>query len=141
MKNLSAADIAAKYAQRASAAQGDYVKGIQNVQTAPGQLAAAAKEKMRAKINASIDDGTWERNVGAVGLGEWKDAAVKKGGARYAGGVQAGQGKMQAFMQEFIPHLQALDGKLAGMPSVTLEDGVARSAATIRHNASFRRNR
>jgi hypothetical protein len=140
MKNLSAADVAAKYAARASAAAPDYTKGVQAVTTAPGQLAAAAKEKMRAKVNESLNNGKWETNVSRVSLSEWKDAAVKKGGSRYASGVQAGQQKMQNFMAEWLPHEQQLDGILASMPSVTVEDGIARSAAAIRHNASFKRS-
>jgi hypothetical protein len=140
MKNLSAADIAAKYAQRAGAAAGDYTAGIDRVTEAPGQRAAAAQDKMLRKVTEAVQSGKWGERVASVGLTEWKNAAKTKGGARYASGVEAGKGKMQAFMTEFIPHLQQLDGILASMPSVTVEDGVNRAAAAIRHNAKFRRS-
>ncbi len=140
MKNLNAAAIADKYSQRASAAAADYTAGIAGVSVAPGQLAAQAQAKMLAKTQEAITSGKWAERVGGVSLSEWKDAATKKGGARYASGVQAGKGKMQSFMQEFIPHLQQLDSVLASMPNVTVEDGVQRAAAAIRHNANFKRS-
>jgi len=140
MKTLNATAIAEKYSQRASAASADYVSGVNSVTVAPGQQAAAAQQKMLQKTTDAITSGKWAERVGNVSLAEWKDAAAKKGGARYASGVQAGKGKMQSFMQEFIPHLQQLDSVLASMPSVSVEDGVARAAATIRHNANFHRS-
>lgn len=138
MTTMSASEVADKYVKKASAAVGEYKRGINAVTEAPGKKAAAAKEKMRAKILKSIDDGVWEKKVAAVSLEEWKDKTASKGADRYPSGVVAAKGKMNKFMDRFLPHLKTVQGELKGMPDLDLEDGIARSAHQIRRNAEFK---
>lgn len=137
MAKLTAAQVAAKYKRRAQAAAPDYTTGVQGVTEAPGEKAAAQQDKMLAKITESITSGKWAKRVAGVSLADWKKATVEKGSARYSTGVAAGEAKMEKFMTEFLPHLEAGAAKINAMPNMNLEDGIARNAAQIRHNASF----
>jgi len=137
MAKLSAAQVAAKYKRRAQAAAPDFVVGVNAVMEPPGVAAAAQQEKMLTKITESVTSGKWAKRVAGVSLSDWKKATVDKGSARYSTGVAAGEKKMELFMSEFLPHLEAGAAKINNMPNMNLEDGIARNAAQIRHNASF----
>jgi len=139
MAKLTATEVAAKYKRRAQAASQDYVTGVQSVTESPGEKAAKQADKMLAKITESITSGKWAQRVASVSLADWKKNTIEKGGARYSTGVAAGEQKMEKFMADFLPHLEAGKAKIDAMANMTLEDGIARNAAQIRHNASFRR--
>lgn len=132
----SAAEVAKKWAQRASAAQPDYVAGIEAVTEAPGAKAAAKADKYIAKVTENVEK--WADNVGATTLNDWKNATKGKAG-RYAQGVQQGTSNMGAFLNEYLPYVEQGRQQVANMPDMTVEDGVARAAAMIRHNANFKR--
>ena len=112
--------------------------GAMAVQTAPGSLAAAAADKWLAKLQASKQK--FINNVGAVSLSQWQQAYVNIGIPRVAQGAQAKQGKVQNFMSQFLPYLQAGSATIDKMPTNTLEDGIAKASAQIRYNAKFVRN-
>lgn len=112
-------------------------RGVQRVQQAPGAAAAAQAQKWLTKIQAAADK--WRSRVGSVGLADWQAAMTNVGIPRIAQGAQAKQGKMAAFMTEFLPYLANGVAQVERMPSLTLEDSINRAAAMIRHNANFRR--
>jgi hypothetical protein len=112
--------------------------GVQAVQTAPGQKAAAAHQKWLTRVQESADK--WRQRVGSVSLQDWQNAMVNVGIPRIAQGAQAKQGKMKAFMDDFLPYLQNGVSKVEAMPSVTLEDNINRAVAMIRHNSQFKRS-
>lgn len=130
-------EIAAKWAQRAAAAQGDYASGIASVSQAPGQAAAAKAEKYRQGVTASVDK--WRERTQAVSLSEWQTAAIQKGAPRFATGVSAAEGKMAGFLSEFGPHLDAVTAKVRGMPDTTPEQRIQRMVEQVRGTAAFRR--
>lgn len=113
--------------------------GAMAVQTAPGAKAAAAADKWLAKVTQAKDK--FKANVGAVSLQSWQNSYVNVGIPRVAQGAQAKQGKVTAFMDQFLPFLQQGLQKIDAMPSTTLEDGIARATAMIRYNATFQRNK
>lgn len=137
---LSPADAAAKWVARTTAASADYVKGVQAVTQAPGAAAAAKKEKMRAGVMQALDSGKWERNVAAVPLQTWKDAAATKGGQRLAQGVQAAAPKMQGFLQEFLPFQQNIVERSKQMDDTTLEGRLQKMLFVARETSNFRRS-
>jgi hydroxymethylglutaryl-CoA reductase len=112
--------------------------GVQAVTKAPGLAAAAASGKWLAKVTAAQQK--FATNVSAVSLQSWQNSMVNIGIPRVAQGAQAKQGKVQAFMTQFLPYLQTGVATIDAMPSNTLEDGVARASAMIRYNAKFVRN-
>src|SRR5215831_9622440 len=85
-----------KWLTRLSGASQDIINGVNNVQVAPGQLAAAQQKK-------------WLTNVGVP---------------RVSSGAQAKQAKFGAFAQQFFPHLEAGIQKVKAMPSTTLDDNI-----------------
>jgi hypothetical protein len=135
----TAAEISQKWRDRTSAATGDYVAGVRRVSRAPGEQAARQAQKYLDKTRENVQK--FQRNVAAVSLEEWQQAAEEKGAPRLATGVQAAAGKVEAFHQELSPHIDRGLQHIASMPSTTLQDGLARSAWWIQHMASFRRGK
>lgn len=137
MARVTADQAAAKWVQRLSAATQDVANGVQGVTTAPGLAAARNRQGYLAGVQASVDK--WAARTSAVSLQEWQDKMVNVGVPRIATGAQANQGKMAAFMADVLPHIDAGVTKVKAMPNASLEDGIARSAAFIRHMATFKR--
>lgn len=127
----------AKWVANISAATDRMTTGAQSVQTAPGQLAAAAADKWLARVTAS--KAKFAANVGAVSLQSWQNSYINIGVPRVAQGANAKQGKMLNFMNQWLPYLQTGVATIDKMPSVTLQDGIARATAMIQYNAKFKR--
>lgn len=139
MGKLTAAQVAAKWATNAQSAGQNMQMGVDAVTEAPGAKAAAAQDKLVQNWNASIQSGKWASAVSAVTLADWKKAMKDKGIPRYGTGVQAAVPKMQSFMTEFLPFLDNLSATVQAMPSLTLEQNIARMVAQVRGAATFKR--
>jgi hypothetical protein len=113
-------------------------RGVQAVTTSPGQAAAAAADKWLMKVTQSKDK--FARRVGSVSLSDWQNSMTQYGIGRVAQGAQAKQGKMLSFQQEFLPYLAQGVAQVDRLPKTTLEDGINRAVAMIRHNANFKRS-
>lgn len=135
---LNAQQVADKWANRLSASTQEVINGVNSVTVAPGQAAAAQADLWLAKVTAS--KAKWQNNVGKVTLAEWKQKMLEVGVPRIASGATANKPKMQAFLTQFLPHVEAGAQAVKAMPKMTLEDSIQRAAAMIRHNANFRRN-
>lgn len=131
-------EIADRWATRLSGATTEIAAGIDRVQQAPGQLAAAKADKWEANTLAAKNK--WKARVAGTSLEAWKAAAKGVGVQRIAQGAQAKKAKMASFLQEFEPHLAALANKLASMPDNTFEQRIARMTEAARHNHNFRRS-
>lgn len=99
----SAADVAQRWQTGFAGAGTKWAAGINAVDTAPGILAAAAKDRYLAGVQASQDK--YATNVAKVDLQTWKTQSVNKGQSRLASGATAGQPKYQA---KIGPVLQAI---------------------------------
>jgi hypothetical protein len=105
----TAASAAANWQTGFAGATQKYTDGINAVQTAPGQLAAAQKNLYVQNVQAAAN--TWATNVASVSLADWKNAATTTGAQRLTSGAAKGLAKMQAFMNNFLPQLgQVVDG-------------------------------
>jgi hypothetical protein len=135
--NITPAEAAEKQARRLKASTPDIIRGIERVEVAPGQLAAAQVDKMRTNINKAIDSGKWGRRVAGVSLPDWKEQAINKGVPRIAAGIDAARPKVEKFFGQFLPHLEVIQKELEAMPSVTLEDNIGRAVHNMRRNADF----
>ena len=136
MTRVSPQEGADKWARNTSAATQDVIRGVQRVSQAPGQKAAAQADKWLAKVTQA--QGKFKANVGAVSLADWQQATTD-GANRIAQGVNAKKGKMASFAQAFYDHLDRGAAAISAMPTTTVEDGIAKAAAQIRHNAQFKR--
>lgn len=128
----------AKWVQNLSNSTSAMQRGVNALTVSPGASAAAAADKWLQKVTQAKDK--FARRVGAVTLGDWQAAMNNYGISRVAQGATAKQGKMQNFLADFLPHLQQGVAQIDRMPKVTLEDGINRAVAMIRHNASFKRS-
>jgi hypothetical protein len=111
--------------------------GALAVQEAPGRLAAAQADKWLIRLQQSKDK--FIRNVSRVSKEDWQNAYVNYGIARAQQGAQQKKQKYADAMADFFPYLgQGMD-RIKSMPSTTLEEKIARSAAMIRWSAQYKR--
>lgn len=113
-------------------------RGINAVSESPGAAAARQKDKWLAQLQASANK--WAANVGSVSLDYWKSQMNGIGLQRVGQGATAKKAKMAKHMASWLPHMDALQQKLASMPSVTYEQRKARAIAAMDHGHSFNSN-
>lgn len=126
---------AQKWSTRLQNATPDITAGVNRVTEAPGVAAARQKQLWVSRVTQSADK--WARRVSAVSLPDWQRSMIDKGVPRIAGGATAAVPKVTAFMQEFLPWVDQGVQQIANMPKGGVEQGIARAAAMIRHNAGF----
>lgn len=131
--------VAEKFVRRAQAATQDMVNGVNQVTVNPAQQAIAKEQKLLNNVTQAIQSGKWRRGMQTVTLESWKQSMIQKGAPRVAAGVQAAQGKMEAFYSELLPYQEQLQTKLGAMPDLTLEDSINRATTWMRGMASFKR--
>lgn len=131
--------VANKWKTNLSAATPSIIDGVNAVTEAPGVAAGRNLQGYLMGVQANAEK--WKKRVEAVPLESWKRATLDLGVQRIAQGAQANVGKVEEFMREFIPHVEAGKNMLKTMPKVGLEDGIARMVAMARHNAAFKRSR
>lgn len=130
------ASIQAKWLRNIQSATPDVQAGIARVTQAPGQAAAAQRQAWQTNVVAAGDK--WERNVRAVSLTDWQNAATA-GVGRIAQGAQAKQDKMGKHLASYLPYLAQGMAKVDAMPRGSLEQNVARMIAMVRHSAAYKR--
>lgn len=130
--------VAQKWQQRLSQSTQQITDGVNGVQQAPGAKAAQAKALWVQQVTAAADK--WAARTGAVTLDAWKSAMINKGIPRVATGAQAATPKVEAFMTQFLPHVEAVAQRVRAMPKGGLANGIARATAQIQGNATFKRS-
>lgn len=137
MARVTPAQAAEKWKTRLSGATTEIKNGVMAVSVAPGVKAAAAKQAYLAGVQAKADK--WARNVSAITLQQWQQKMVDVGIGRIASGAAANHFKVEAFMGEFLPYMDAVSARVRAMPKNSLEDSIARMAETVRAAAKFQR--
>lgn len=125
----------AKWVNNLSNATSSITDGVNKVSEAPGVAAARQAQTWLLRIQQSVQK--WQNNVSAVSLAQWKEAMINIGIPRIAEGAQKKQGKYLAFAQKFYPWVEQGQAQVKAMPKVTLQDGINRAVAMIKHNASY----
>jgi len=139
MARLTAQEFQEKHARRLKGATEDIRRGIQRVSVSPTSQAAAKQEKMKSKLIARIDDGTWAKRLKAVSLEDWKKKADEVGVNRISAGIDAASQKVQDFAAQLLPAVDAAQAKIKGMPDVTLEDSISRMTTFTREMSKFKK--
>lgn len=134
----NAQSVTEKWSRHATGAQTDYVNGVTAVTEAPGAAAAKQSQKAMANYAEAVQSGRWAKRTAGVTLEEWKDKTLNLGASRYTTGINAGVPKMQKFLTDFLPVQENIAARVRAMPSATLEDNIARSAAMIRETAKYK---
>jgi len=132
MAKVNAQEYAEKWGRRLKGSTEDIRRGVQRVTVAPGEAAANQVELMKANIMKSLEDGTWERNVRAVGLQEWQDKFINKGIARIGAGVDAAQTKQVAMAEKLLANVDAAVEVVNRTPRGDLETNINRMTTYAR---------
>jgi len=136
MTKKTAAEVAAVWAKRLKASTAEMEAGANRVTEAPSAAAIRNKAKMKARLIAAIDDGTWDRMLAKYGLEDWKGDFIKKGIPRVSSGVDGAKTKSEDFYGWLLPHVTAGQNIVKAMPDITLDDNIARMTKMTRHMAS-----
>ena len=139
MSRLTPEEAAAKQASRLKSSTEDIRRGIDRVTSAPTLKAVAKQDKMKQKLVASIDNGSWAKGLKNVSLEDWKTAAKEVGVNRIAAGIDAAQSKQVAFYGKLLPAVDAAKSKIAAMPDVTLDDSINRMTTYVREMSKFKK--
>lgn len=139
MAHGTATEVAAKWQSRIAAASTEMQAGVDRVSQAPGQAAAAKKQKW---INRLMEQGTqdkWARKVAAVSLGDWQAAMKNYGIQRAVQGAQAKQAKYEAALGPLLSYIDQGRQQIRNMPDLTLEDRLQRSRAMQMWMSNYRK--
>lgn len=98
---------ASKWANRSSAASGEYASGVQSPKRPWAASAAAAKDVHAQAIQEAIAEGRYEKGINKAGDAAWSQGVQNKGRTRYQQGVTVAQTKYQT---GFAPYAAALGG-------------------------------
>lgn len=139
MARVTPQQAAEKWQRKLSAAGTDIANGVARVTESPTAAAARNVQGYLQGVQDAVSSGKWQAGLQRVTLQQWQTQMRDVGIQRISGGATAALPKMQAFMQEFLPYVDQGAAQVNAMPKVTLEDGIARATAMIRHNAAFRR--
>lgn len=143
MARTNPQEYAEKWSRRLRGATEDIRRGVNRVDVAPGEKAAAAQDAMLQNLTEAVNSGLWASQVRAVSLADWKEATLNKGVARIPQGVEAATPKMVQIAQELLPAVDAAAEAAKRMPNVTLEDRINRMVTFARemHERAPRRRR
>lgn len=121
-----------KWGQRLNAS-GQYIQdGVKRLNTAPGQAAAAASDRMLSGVTEAVTSGRWARNVAKVSLTDWQNSVINKGIPRIAQGVtQAQNTKVQIITQTLAAVDQAAAAAKA-LPKGGIDASIARASTFMR---------
>lgn len=132
MAKVNAQQYAAKWGNRLKGATTEIRQGVEGVTQAPGQAAAKKADKMLAGIQKALSDGTWQRNVAAVSLDEWKKKTLDKGLGRISSGVDGAMDKQVQMAEKLLAAVDSVKGEVDRMPDTTLDDRLNRMVAFAR---------
>jgi hypothetical protein len=105
----------------------------------PMERAANAQDKYIAGIQRAVQSGKWQAGLRSGALESWKSATIEKGIPRYGQGLEQARAKITAMAGPLLAHVDAGVAAVDRMPTASLDQAVAKSAAFIRHMAAFKR--
>ena len=105
------------------------------MQTAPGQLAAAASAKYLAGVQANV--AKFERNSLSVDLASWKSITKSKGAPNLGTGATLAKPKVLAFETAFFAYLKAGQSAIDSMPTLTYDQRKQKAIAQMDYNHNF----
>lgn len=105
MAHGTAEEVSAKWLSRLQQATSEMQAGVQRVTTAPGQAAAAKRQKWINALSDTAVQDKWARNVASVSLSQWQQAMTDYGINRVAQGAQAKQAKFTNIMSSLLTYI------------------------------------
>ena len=132
-----ATTVAAKWAQRTSAAAPDYAAGVANTDKDPTALAIAAGQRYIAQVTARFNDGSWANGLRRAGKAGWQQGVRDKGEQNFSNGVNAAQSKVATAFGPLLAFEQNLLNRIAAMPNVTDLDRENRMLTWVREMRNY----
>lgn len=129
--------VAAKWSRNLGAATESIRTGVQAVTESPTSKAAARVDAYVQGVTQAAADGRFQRGLNRVTLADWQQAFLQKGLPRIATGASAAVPKMEEFMAEFLPFVDAGVRRLPARGDI--EANLQRSAEMARYLHTFRR--
>lgn len=132
MAKINATEYAEKWARRIKGSTEDVRRGVARTTEAPGMAAARQVDLMKQKLLASIEDGTWAKNVSKVTLQEWQEKMTEKGIPRLAQGVDAAQASQVQMAEKLLADVDASVAVVDQTPRGDLEQNIQRMTTFAR---------
>lgn len=139
MAIASAQALAQKWAKNLGGSGESIRRGVEAVTVSPTQKAAARSDAYLAGVQRAVADGKYQAGLRRVTLQDWQQSMLQKGINRIASGANAAVGKMESFLSEFLPHVEAGQRMLESMPRGDLSSNIGRAVAMMEWNAKFKR--
>lgn len=140
MSMPSAAEVAQNWERGLSGASAKITAGINRVSENPMAKAAQSVDLWQQRTSSQQARDKFVRGLNRGSTQSWKDAAIKKGVPRISQGAREAQPKVQAFMQEFLPHVASVQAAVNAIPKGDLSASRARMIANMEGMAAFRRS-
>ena len=115
--------------ENAEAAGDDWLDGVKNPSRDPIAAALAANDKRIDRLQKSIKDKKWEKNLAKSSHAEIVEVAEKVGTGKYTGGVRARETKIKRIVNELHPLVQSVSDAIQAMPDKTDANREARLVA------------
>ncbi len=138
-KVLDPGQVADKWRKNLVAAKPSIQAGVNAVTVSPTSQAAAKSDKYVAGVQQAVDSGKYQASLQAVSLDDWKSAMLQKGLQRIDSGAQQGQGKMQTFLQSFLPFVQQAAAQVNSMPDMTESDRDQKMLAMVQRLRTYKK--
>lgn len=134
-------DMANNWAKNLGAAGERIRQGVQSVTVSPTEKAAAAVDRQVSGVIQAANSGKTAAALRRVSNQDWQKAMMEKGIPRIASGASSSVSKVEQFLGELMPHVEAGKRSLESMPRGDKETNRARMNAWMDHMSGFRRNR
>jgi len=122
-KKVKSADRWAKQQiTNATAAGDDWLDGVKNPSRNPIEAALAANDKRIDRLQESIKNKKWEKNLGKATQADIIEVATKLGTGAYTNGVSARETKITKRVGELQPLVQSVSDTIQNMPDKTDAD-------------------
>jgi hypothetical protein len=131
--------VAAKWKQRAAAAQQDYLDGVANTDKDPTALAIAAGPRLLANFQDAFNSGRWANGLRKAGKQGWQQAVAAKGGTNFSNGVNAAESKVAEAFAGLLAFEQGVLNTVASMPNVTDTDRENRMLYFVRQMRTYKK--
>lgn len=123
--------VASKWVSRTSAAQQDYVAGVESTSKDPTALAIQNQQRLLTNFQNAVNSGKWANRLRAIGKTGWQAAVTAKAN-NFSTGVNAAQSKVTAAFQPLLQYENSLQQQVDAMPNVTDSDRENRMLAWVR---------
>lgn len=99
--------VASKWGTNTSNATPFYTEGVQNPRAPWAASTIAGAANQAAGVQKAIAEKRFEKGVQKAGDNKWRQGAIDKGSARFAQGVQAGQGSYEQNVAPFLSTIES----------------------------------